>query len=238
MVPPVSLFLFFGMVRKWKPFLLMFLPWALFFIFHSYFPNKQERFILPLIPFMIIMGTAGWVSFLRHTKFRIRYRAWLRGSWIFFWVVNTILLLAFTVTYSKKARVEAMSYLSRYPGIEAIAVIDEEESPELIPKFYLGQWPLCYSEFPGSQSVDSVFARAERPDSPAPAFVLFSGDKKIQPLVTAARRHVPFLVYETTIEPGFIDRFVHWLNPVNKNRRIFIYRNTEIFPEAIPSDRH
>jgi hypothetical protein len=52
-------------------------------------------------------------------------------------------------------------------------------------------------------------------------------------MVIKARQYFPRLVYETTIEPGFIDRFVHWLNPINKNRRIFIYRNSEVIPQRM-----
>jgi hypothetical protein len=46
-----------------------------------------------------------------------------------------------------------------------------------------------------------------------------------------ARRQYPHLVYETTIKPGFVDWLVHWLNPINKNRCVIIYRNTDFFPK-------
>ena len=127
-----------------------------------------------------------------------------------------------------------MVYLSRYPDIRAMTVVDEEESPELMPKFYLNQWPVSYNEYAGSQSVDAILKVAvDKPVNYLPRFILFTGDKKIQPMVISARKYFPHLVYETTIEPGFIDRLVHWLNPINKNRRIFIYRNTDFFPQKI-----
>jgi hypothetical protein len=43
------------------------------------------------------------------------------------------------------------------------------------------------------------------------------------------RRSLPYLVYETTIEPGFIDLVMHLLNPVNKANRAYIYRNREFY---------
>lgn len=238
LIPPVSFFIFFGYIRTWRKLLLFFIPILLYFAFHSYFPNKQERFILPMIPVFIVIGTMGWNDFLKKSKFWQHHGRLLRSCWVFFWIINTILLVTFTFTYSKKARVEAMHYLSRYPHIRAMAVVDEENSPELMPKFYLDQWPVSYNEFVGDLSADSILATAYRyRDTNPPGFLLFSGDKNVQPLVVKARKYFPYLVHETTIEPGFIDRFVHWLNPINKNRRLFIYRNTALFPEQItPTD--
>jgi len=234
LIPPVSLFLFFGFVKNWKKYLVVFIPVLLFFIFHSYFPNKQERFILPMIPLMIVFGAMGWSAFAANSGFWKRNPKLLAWSWGFFWTLNTILLLTFTFTYSKKARVESMTYLSRYPNIKAIAVVDEENGPELMPKFYLNQWPVSYNEFVGDLSADTILAVAYRHSTTSPpAFILFTGDKQIQPMVVKARKYFPRLIYETTIEPGFIDRFVHWLNPINKNRRIFIYRNTAVVHERI-----
>jgi ABC-type multidrug transport system fused ATPase/permease subunit len=231
LIPPVSFFLFYGFLINWKRHIIVFLPTLLYFVFHSYFPNKQERFILPMIPLLIVYGAMGWTRFRETSRFWKERKRLYAISWTFFWIINTILLFTFSFTYSKKARVEAMSYLSRYPDITAITVVDEENSPELMPKFYLGQWPVSYNEFIGDRSADSILAMANRYKATDPVrFILFTGDKGIQPLVIKARRYFPFLVYETTIEPGFIDRLMHWLNPINKNRRIFIYRNAELIP--------
>jgi hypothetical protein len=188
-----------------------------------------------MIPLFIVLGSAGWVEFIQTSSFWKRNQKLYKYFWIFFWVLNVSGLLLFTFTYSKKARVEAMSYLSKYENITAIAVLDEENSPELMPKFYLNQWPVSYSEFVGDLSADSILATSSRyAASRPPAFILITGDKKTAPIVEKARAHFPGLVYETTIEPGFIDKLIHWLNPVNKNRRIFIYRNTEVIPQPKP----
>lgn len=234
LIPPVSIFLFFGFVKEWKRYLIIFLPALLFFIFHSYFPNKQERFILPMIPLIIIIGSIGWSEFSGKSAFWKKHRTLLRSSWIFFWVINTVVLLVFTFTYSKKARVESMRYLSKYPDIQEILVLDTENSPELQPKFYLGQWPHIGSEYNGDLSPDSLlrlYTFNEPQDQPR--FILFTGDKNLDELILKARRQFPQIVYETSIEPGFIDWLVHWLNPINKNRRVIIYRNTDFFPEKI-----
>lgn len=233
LVPPVSVFIFFGFIRSWKKYFIIFFPCLLYFIFHSYFPNKQERFILPMIPLFIAIGTLGWVEFNSHSKFWQTRKRLAAISWGFFWVVNTILLLFFTFTYSKKARVEAMTYLSKYENIQAITVLDKDGDPELMPKFYLGQWPVSYNEFAGDHSVDAVLKVASNPVNQPPSFILFTGDKNIQDMVIKARAYFPMIVHETTIEPGSLDQLVHWLNPINKNRIIYIYRNAACYPNKI-----
>jgi len=234
LLPPVSFFLFFGYLRSWKKHKRLFLPVAIFFIFHSLFPNKQERFILPILPFIIIIGTIGWIEFVENKVIPAKPGKWIRGSWIFFWIINLVLLSFITTVYSKKARVESMIYLSKYHMINYLLVADAGNSPELFPKFYLKQWPHIYDELIGHETTDSLIIRASKaPFDKQPRFFLFSAEKDLQKEVIKARKSFPFIVYETTIEPGFIDKFVRRLNPVNKNRTVYIYRNTLFYPQKI-----
>jgi len=232
LIPPVSLFLFFGYLRTWIKHLIIFLPVAVFFIFHSCFPNKQERFILPVIPFIIILGTIGWDFITATSAFWIKRKKLLKACWTFFWVLNIAGLLVVSVIYSKKARVETMEYLSRYKGIDNLLVADAGNSPELFPCFYLGQWPYIYDELLPGETTDSMIIRASgAPLNDQPAFILFSAEKDLAKEVIKARKSFPYIVYDTTIEPGFMDKFIRWLNPVNKNRTVYIYRNTVFFPK-------
>jgi 4-amino-4-deoxy-L-arabinose transferase-like glycosyltransferase len=231
LLPPVSFFLFFGYLKSWKKHLILFLPVALFFIFHSIFPNKQERFILPVLPFIIISGSIGWIEFTGTTSLSQLTKRILQGCWIFFWVINIVALVTITFVYSKKARVETMVYLSKYKNINQLLVADAGNNPELFPRFYLGQWPHIYDELYGRETTDSLLIRASKVTfQKQPRFILISSENDVQQEVYNVRKSFPFIVYETTIEPGFIDRLVRWLNPVNKNRTVYIYRNTLFFP--------
>jgi hypothetical protein len=234
LLPPVSLFLFYGYLRCWKKHLILFLPVALFFIFHSLFPNKQERFIFPALPFIMIAGSIGWYNFVEGSKFWKSRMRLLKACWIFFWVLNLVALFAISFVYSKRARVETMTYLSKYREIKSFMVADEGNNPEIFPCFYLGQWPIIYGEFLEGENTDSVIIRASKaPLAKQPRFVLFTAENDLSQMVIKVRRRFPFIVYETTIEPGFIDKFVRWLNPVNKNRTLYIYRNTLFYPDKI-----
>jgi hypothetical protein len=233
LVPPVSLMLFFGFLRTWKKFLVIFLAVTVFFAFHSYFPNKQERFILPVLPFIIITGVIGWNEFIERSKFWQGRKCLLKGCWIFFWALNLAALLFVSTVYSKRARVETMTYLSRYPEIKYLMVGDSENNPELFPEFYLGQWPGIYEELRNNESTSELIVRISRqPQREHPRFILFTGSEIKPETVVLARKSFPFLVYETTIEPGTIDKLAHWLNPQhNVSRKCFIYRNKVFFPD-------
>ncbi|MCX6249922.1 MAG: glycosyltransferase family 39 protein [Bacteroidetes bacterium] len=233
LIPPVSLFLFFGFIRSWKKHLILFIPVVLFFIAHSCVPNKQERFILPVIPFFIILGSIGWTEFMSGSKFWQKNRKLLHASWAFFWIINLVLLGFVSTMYSKKARVETMHYLSRYPDIHQIMVADYSNAPELFPCFYCGQWPHIYEELREHENTDSLIIRvSKRPIDEQPRFILFTGDKDLEQRVIKARKYFPSLEYEYTGEPGLIDKVMHWLNPShNVNRPVYIYRNNFFFPE-------
>ena len=234
LLPPVSLFLVFGFVRTWKRFFMIFLPVTLFFVFHSMIPNKQERFILPIIPFLIITGTIGWTEFVKGSSFWHKRKQLYLFCWIFFWTINLVLVSVMSVVYSKKARAESMTYLSRYSGIRALFVADIEDSPELFPRFYLGQWPDMYDEIGKDDNTILMMSRVSKyPKSAQPAFILFTGNKVLPEQISVARKYFPFIVYETRIDPGFVDRTLHWLNPINKNRTVYIYRNTQVYPRKI-----
>jgi hypothetical protein len=232
LLPPVSLFLSFGYLRTWKKHLILFLPSLLFFILHSCISNKQERFILPFLPFFIILGCIGWYDFLGKSTFWQKRKKLLYICWIFFWVINVALLPFVSSMYSKKARAETMSYLRRYPDIRQLLVADYSDNPELFPCFYSGQWPHIYEELRDNENTAHLITRISKlsPEE-QPRFILFTGDKDLQVRVISARKSFPFLVYETTIETGLIDKVMHWLNPINANRRVYIYRNTAFIPD-------
>jgi len=67
LIPPFGLLLFAGMFNTRKKLLILFIPTIIFFAFHSYFPNKQERFIFPIFSrkYSLSSRTAAdsfWVS--------------------------------------------------------------------------------------------------------------------------------------------------------------------------------
>ncbi len=230
LIPPVSIFLFIGFFRSWRKQLVLFLPAFIFLLFHSVFPNKQERFIFPIIPFIVILGMIGWQDYLLKGKFYKPGVKFLKTSWIIFWLINIIVLFPVSVMYSKKARVEAMSFLSQFQNVERILVENSvSNNIPMSPVFYTGQKVYDYSvtsDNPLSSFSENVRLVREY----QPRFILFLEPENLDRRVSAIKEVYPNIVYETTINPGLIDKILYQLNPRNANQTIVIYRNRDFYP--------
>ncbi|MDP2424700.1 MAG: hypothetical protein Q8M23_10190, partial [Bacteroidales bacterium] len=242
LIPPVGILLFFGFFMQWRKHLLIFVPTFLFFMFHTVFPNKQERFIFTVIPMFVILGTIGWMSFTSTSRFWIKNSKLLNAGYLFSLLINIMLLSVLTVSYSKKARVEASLYLSRYENLRSI-VIEEtsRSSAQMIPVFYMNNWitvyvlgnpPYARDHHPSEISptgrifreIYSIHFFDHQPQERQPQFVIFVGDKDIDYRISAAKRVFPHLINETSFEPGFVDRIMHRLTPANNNQTLYLYR--------------
>jgi len=226
LIPPVSILLFVGMFVNFRKNLMVLLPVLIFLLFHSYFPNKQERFILPIVPFIVMLGFAGMESYFEKHPPSVAFSKFMKGSWTFFWIINILLLPFITMMYSKKARVESMIYLSKYKDkIDYLLLEDTNHgTPKMPPEFYLGKWIGCY-ELSQDRSLDSLkFKLAQTSRENYPDFVLFFEDKNLEQRIATVKTILPDIKYETTIYPGLIDDVLFKLNPKNANQVIFIYR--------------
>jgi hypothetical protein len=234
LIPPVSLMLLFGYLRNWRKNFLMFLPVLLFIVFHSIYPNKQERFILPIIPFLIVLGIAGWEEFVAGSKWWQKRTKLLSYSWGFFWALNIVLLLIFTPAYSKRARVEAMSYLKKYPMVSYFVVDDYGSSVlRFPPVFYTGSWPRYDAIHAKRSYADLANANAWDKVENQPDFVVFMRPDKLDQRLDSMKHYLPGLVLERRFRPGIVDMLVHRLNPINANEEIFLYRNQDRIPHKI-----
>ena len=232
MVPPISLFIIFGygyiIFKDWKKYLILFLPAFLFFVSHSSFPNKQERFILPAIPFIITLGYIGWMEFQDKSLFWQRNTKLLRGCWIFFWILNCIPLVVVSVSYSKKSRVESMVYLSHKTDIKYIMIEESQHDDCMMPPlFYLRKWGHVFN-INKNYPLDSFKVHEmTNPVSQRTNYIVFVQEDDIGKRINAMKTLFPNLTYENTVEPGFLDKFMHTINPRNTNYVCFIYKTNE-----------
>jgi hypothetical protein len=192
--------------------------------------NKQERFILPVLPILIAVGMAGWERFVKNSNFWHRKRQLLRASWILFWALNLFLLSFFSTMYSKKARIESASFLSGFKNVEYLVTEDtNNEYASMVPLFYSEKWPQV-------AQVTKKYPITELPADPKtgqlrhPDFVFFYGNKNLHKRVLELQKAFPEISYSSTFQPGLVDRVMQWLNPVNANQTIYVYRNSKKYP--------
>ena len=241
-LPPISLFVFWGAltplfrkVQVLQPrhaaFWGVWLAWLVFTIFHLIFPNKQERFLFPVLPILLVIGVIGWNNWMEWKDWHSK--SWIKRSWNFFWTLNVVLLFGASCIYPKKARVESMHALYEFGDAQNfIQEFSHKESVPLAPKFYGDVWDEYYT-FGVQQNLQETVGLFHLLDSTYrndvhrrsyPNYILFYDDVDLENRIKNWKSKFPHLTYCSTIEPGNFDRFLHWINPVNSLEKITIYR--------------
>jgi len=224
-IPPVSFYLLYGAVRMWKKLAVFFWPMLLFLAFHSVYPNKQERFILPMLPMLIITGIAGWQDFVRGSEFWQRHGKFLKGTWVWFWIINTILLTVLTLTYTKRSLVEPMNYFREKKDLTGFIIEYNHDGMPWFPRFYLGR-EVPIHRLTTDKSDSAFVAELAGTGRDYPNYVFFFGNDDLDARVARVENLLGVtLVHDKTVEPSLMDDILHTLNPRhNRNLTSHIYR--------------
>jgi hypothetical protein len=224
MIPPLSLAILWGFghqARRWPSIAFAVLA---FYLFHELYPNKQERFILPVLPLVVALGTTGWQAHRAKSGFWQRHCRLHRGLLAFVLFVNGVALVVLSVGTVKSSRVNAMYALWQAGDLQNFMAIHVDSSPQA-PAFYSGSWEKYYvstAEQDPAQRLDLVCRLREK--RTFPNYLLFYGDAHLGETVLRYKEAWPGLAYVGQIPPGRLDRFIHWLNPLNSVERVMIYR--------------
>jgi hypothetical protein len=217
--------LLFGFYRESKRALLIVIPVTLFIVFHSIYPNKQERFLLPVLPLIITIGTVGWRRFVKVSNFWQKARILHISLWTLFWLINTSALVLFTFSASKSQKIEAMTWL--YEQGDSRTFIQEfthRSNAPLPPQHYSDNW---HSYYPWNNTTDVAKEwefLLSKDSVDHPNYVLFFYKENLEERVQLLDSVTGGLVYRKTFEPGNMDRILHRLNPkYNSAERIYIY---------------
>lgn len=221
LIPPLSILLGIGFVKSFKKLPLLTWPALLFLLFHSLFPNKQERFILPFLPFFVLAGLAGW-QWMHQTKTWIK---WKKISLSIFWIMNGIVLVPFSTYYGQKGIIEAMYYLYKQKGSMAFYMDCSAQGHfSWPPVFYSGKQTIAGYSFD-----EKKYTLAERVPEMVNSgrnfqHVLFLNSKNLEQRVkdfeklSGKKLHLKF-----TGKPHYIEWILQWLNKHNKYHEIFVY---------------
>jgi hypothetical protein len=223
LLPPMSVFFLYGFLKNWRKTILVVAPVLVFFILHSYFPNKQERFILPVVPAILLLGVVGWEEYVKGSLFWSRHRTALKRLWISFWAINIILLIPFSTFYGKKSRVEAMYALYGKP-VTGLLLVGGKVGTSQPPFFYSGHYPVTTYEINDDARLAEVKAELAA-TSIRVSHIIFFGTEDLDARV----RHIEStlglkLSFEKRSDPSFLDWVFYRLNPThNKNEITLVY---------------
>lgn len=223
---PMGPLYFFGVFWKFRTYLPLFLGFFLFLAFHSYIPNKQERFLFTVLPAYFLLGSLGWNRFVQSSRFWTRNPGIRRGLWIAFWAINGIALLAFSTYFPKEALVRAMYSLKQEPEPVHTLLVDDVRRPDtlFVPRYYSGQWPVVYVH---TQKYDLPYLERRfeaLPPDRQPEIVLFVGSEQLDERVARVRKLLPGLQFARHFKANALDRFLHWLNEYNRTEEVYKYR--------------
>ena len=195
----------------------------LFFAFHSYYPNKQERFILPFLPFFIILGIIGF----RDVYEQYSKKNWLLGftkfAVVWFVILNTILVFVLSVTYTKRSRVESMNYLREKGDVQNF-LIQNYEFAQLEAPFYL-QKHYDYFIIDTHEKMASLPSELNSGKKKMPNYIILVGNTDLEKRIIEVKKVFPTMQHEADIEPSFVDNIAYLMNPShNHNETFYIFK--------------
>ena len=211
LIPPASILLLAAAAKGGRQFPLLGIATLVFLVSHSLIANKQERFLLPILPGLFILIVAGLPWLAR------RIAAAYHGMWWYFWIVNSGLLVVLTFSFTKKDRVEPLLFVYRRHDATGVLVAQYNQTFH-VPEYYLGKpQPPLVVVGQGQDVQDTAKGL------PINYVILYSDSPEADRvfLAGALHRHLTLL---TVITPSLADRLAHAINPRhNKARTAVIY---------------
>lgn len=213
---PLGILMFIGFLKSYKQYLIIFLPTAFFILFHTLYPNRQERFILSILPFFIILGVVGFETF-RKTVWREKLWKW---SLIIFWIFNSIILCLSVTMYSKKSRVEAMYsiYDNKINHENILMEGSASGKVSMLPKFYAKSWDCFVAE--RLKETDDLNAYTGKTFD----YIFFYDDSKLNQRIYEFKKIYPNMTLHFQSNPSYLDRLLRKLNPRNANEYIEVWK--------------
>ncbi len=216
MLVPMGFVLFAGFIKSWKKYALIFVPTIIFILFHTVYPNRQERFVLSILPFFIILGVVGYDLW----KDSERKRKLWKISWIAFWVINIPMLFFASTMYSKQSRVEAMYslYDNKIDNERILLEGSASQRTSMLPRFYAGDWECSMVDRTDPSMPLTVTDNLEFD------FIFFFDEEKLDERIVNYKTIYPNMTLVKKCEPSLLDKLLRSLNPHNANEYIEVWQ--------------
>lgn len=227
-IPIVGLFWLFGVFAIAKKHFYLFIPLVIFTLFHTMYPNQQERFIFPMIPLFIILGAIGWDAYRSKRNFwQSKPKLW---SWIFgiSFGLNIIVLIIASTYATKQAKVNSAYYFYGKQKGNLLTIMQEDSFGSdrfyeggcgLLTKFYTGNGQV-YSFIINNQSARESWENSEK----HPDFILLNGGLRLDQRLAYFHQFYPNMEIRAIYESSRVDQFLHYMNPKNKNEMVTVVK--------------
>lgn len=220
LIPPVSVALGAAAIKGGRQLPRLGIAALAFLVSHSLIANKQERFLLPILPVLFILIVAG-LPWLAARLGGVGSR-WYRAMWWYFWTVNGALLLVLTFSFAKKDRVAPLLYVYRRHDATGVLVAQYNQT-FAVPVYYLGRPRPAVTVMQRPQEAELSGRWRNTPDS-VPNYVILYSDDPAADAAALERALNRTLTPLTVITPSLADRLAHAINPRhNKARSAAVY---------------
>ena len=214
--PPLSFFFFRDYLKSWKNYSWLVLPSLAFILFHFLFPNKQERFILPALPYIIIIGSVVWYQAVRNKSFS-------KSILAISFVINTILLIPLTLSSKNASQLKAMDLIWMQGDLDSFLYV-QTDSNSYPPRFYCDNW----NDYSFADKNTDVFGQRKthciEPEVTTPNYIVFVGNERLAEFIYSFKEHYKSMEYIGQFGPGRFDRFLNYLNPRIPIKRTMVYK--------------
>lgn len=216
LIPPASILLLAAAIKGGRQLPLLGIAALAFLVSHSLIANKQERFLLPILPLLFILIVVGlpWLA--------ARMGRWYRRMWWYFWTVNGLLLIVLTFSFAKKDRVAPLLYVYRRHDATGVLVAQYNQTFH-VPDYYLGR-PRPKLVVLEKRNQAELTARWVNDSVSAINYVILYSDTPDTDQAALAAALNKQLTLVKIITPSLADRLAHAINPRhNKARTAAIY---------------
>lgn len=217
MLFPMGILGLIGYFNTAKRYAVIFIPTFLFLLFHSIFPNRQERFILTIFPLVLMLAYIG----IDHLRSKAFWNKFWRISWVSFWVLNIPFMLIISTMPTKKSRVNTMYALyGKVKGDETILIeATGETNPEMMPHFYAGKWNFTINErWKGDTTSLDTINRFPKD------YIFFFGSDSLEARIASFKPYYPNMQLQEKIYPSTVDQVLMKINPRNSNSYVEVWK--------------
>ena len=216
-VPPFSFLAVAAMLVGGRRLPLVGVPALGFFVAHSLIANKQERFLLPILPLMLLLAAAGMPAIRRWFVAR-RWSGVYRWLWGWFGAVNIVLVAVSVVSYGKKDRVAPLVAIQARHDATGVLIAQYSQTFS-VPVYYLGRpRPIVVLLQPGE--APSEKASKVRSAGRAINYVVLYSDSVASDSAALSNLLGFPLRHLATIAPSLSDRLAHLTNPRHNKAKV------------------
>ena len=230
-IPPLSIvtFILAGFKKFWTNHKVLIFSTLSFIIIHTYLWNRQERFMMPIIPIIIlIMTLVIWQQF-SEKRFLFKYKRLFIGMVIFSIALNLFLLPIFTMNYGRKGLVEPFVRIEKLTENPTIILFSPDKFHQMYPCDYTGYKGRTRYNITNWESFDTHF-KIHNLNSIESYYILYpqkEGD--LQKYIDSLETRLDNFEQLYHVGPSTIDYTLHLLNPRhNRTFEAWVYKHNAV----------